>query len=141
MEPGFFQITLKVFLHRGNEFLVLRDRAAQVGDLPGGRISHAEFFQPWGDCVRRELAEELGSDFRYDLNEEPAFIFPHYIISAKTDGLGIAFLAEYLGGEIRLSDEHDDMNWVSAADYNPDDYFAEHMAAAVRRYQREFVAP
>lgn len=136
MEPGFFQITLKVFLRRGGTFLVLHDRVGQVGDLPGGRLSHAEFYEDWAACIRRELREELGPDVTYTLDEEPVFLFPHYIVSAETDGLGVAYRADYTGGAIRLSDEHDGYAWEPIATYDPAGVFTEHMARAVRRYQR-----
>ena len=138
MEPGFFQITLKVFLRRDDDFLILRDRAQGDGDLPGGRISHAEFHKPWPECIRRELREELGPNTRYELNEEPIFLFPHYIRSAGADGLGVAHEARYLDGEIILSEEHDFFEWVSIGSYDPEPFFRDQMRDAVRRYQREY---
>lgn len=143
MTPGFFQITLKVFLHRNKaepEFLVLRDKDSQVGDLPGGRLSEMEIYEPFKDSIAREMREELG-DVSYKLVEEPAFYFGHRIRNGGHPALGIAFTAEYLGGEIRLSDEHDWMAWVPAATYAPAPLFEEHMLSAVLRFQNSFHLP
>ena len=143
MEPGFFQITLKAFIIRtgpgGEEFLVLRDAQLGIGDLPGGRISQPEFYKPWSDCLRREIAEELGTNIEYDLTEESIFLFPHRILSARTDGLGVAHIARYLGGEIQLSEEHDHYNWVNLKTYDPHGFFVEHMEGAVLRFQQEYM--
>ncbi len=136
MEPGFFQITLKVFLRHGDAFLVLRDRITQAGDLPGGRLSRSEFYGDWTAAIRRELREELGPDLACRLDEEPLFLFPHPIVSAGTDGLGVAYRAAYRGGPVRLSEEHDAYEWVPIATYDPSGFFTEPMARAVRRYQR-----
>ncbi len=136
MQPGFFQISLKVFLQRGTQFLVLRDALSGLGDLPGGRISHEEFYGDWTACVYRELAEELGNDVHYTLSSEPLFVFPHHIVSAGTEALGIAYHALYKGGKVQLSPEHDAQDWVDVAVYEPSPFFHPHLAAAVRRFQR-----
>lgn len=138
MTPGFFQITLKVFLLRkassGQEFLVLKDKDSQMGDLPGGRLAEPEIYESFSDAIAREMREELGA-VEYRLREEPAFYFGHRIRNGGHPALGIAFTAEYLGGDIVLSDEHDWMSWVNLKDYDPRGLFQEHMLSAVLRFQ------
>ncbi|MEM1125246.1 MAG: NUDIX hydrolase [Bacteroidota bacterium] len=136
MEPGFFQISLKVFLRRDGAFLVLRDQLTQLGDLPGGRLGQDELYGTWTEAVHRELTEELGPDASYLLHPEPLFTFPYYIPSAGTDALGVAYVADYLGGSIHLSEEHDAAHWVSIDQYDPADHFSDHIGRAVRRFQR-----
>lgn len=135
MEPGAFQISLKVFLVHDDAFLVLRERSTGRGDLPGGRLAHAEFYEPWSRCITRELREELGSEVGFTLHEEPLFVFPHFIVSAGRDALGVAYRADYHGGAIQLSEEHDAHAWVSIRAYDPDAFFTPHVAAAIRRFQ------
>jgi len=137
MEPGSFQITLKVFLEKDGEFLVLRDRDSGTGDLPGGRLGRDEFYEPWHRALEREFREELGEDVRYRLEEEPLFIFPHFVIKDQTEALGVAYRARYLGGKIVLSEEHDQMSWEKTDAYNPDGFFPPTLAAAVRRRLQE----
>jgi len=129
-----YHITLKVFMRRGDDFLVLKDSDNGYGDLPGGRIEHFEFYKPWPEAIAREVYEELGPALKYRLKPEPLFVFPHYIRKAKSPALGIAFEAEYLGGEVRLSDEHVDFRWVACSSYDPQQDFKEYLLHAVERY-------
>ena len=152
MTPGVFQITPKVFLCCGDRFLVLRDRKARVGDLPGGRFGAGEIYQPWADSVAREINEELGPVIAAatDIAPEPLFYFPHFIQESGYEALGIAYRAqlrlaklpastlserEILNASVQLSDEHDWFEWVDIRAYDPGALFVDHLQAAVRRFQ------
>ncbi|MCE9598175.1 MAG: NUDIX hydrolase [Spirochaetia bacterium] len=137
MTPGFFQITLKLFLLRGEEMLILRDRDSKLGDLPGGRLSAEEIYLPFSKPLAREIEEELGT-LTYDLNPEPAFLFPHRIQNGNHPALGIAFIADYKTGRVQLSDEHDWMDWVNVRTFTPAPFFKEHLLDAVVRFQSGF---
>lgn len=140
MTPGFFQITLKVFLIRRAdepEFLVLKDSESQLGDLPGGRLAEQEIEEPFRDSIAREMREELGR-IEYELTEDPLFYFPHRIRNGGYPALGIAFLARYKSGNIELSEEHDSAEWVGVKSYRPEILFTEHLLSAVRRFQNSF---
>ncbi|MBL8020206.1 MAG: NUDIX hydrolase [Leptospirales bacterium] len=137
MMPGFFQITLKLFLLRGQEMLILRDRDSQLGDLPGGRISADEIYQPFARSLAREIQEELG-DIAYNLEPDPIFLFPHRIQNGNHPALGIAFMASFKSGNIVLSDEHDWMAWVDVQTYIPAPLFKEHLLDAVVQFQSRF---
>jgi 8-oxo-dGTP diphosphatase len=138
MTPGFFQITLKVFLLRngptGREFLVLKDKDSQMGDLPGGRLSESEIDEPFSRAIAREMREELGH-LSYRLEEKPLFYFAHRIRNGGYPALGIAFAAEYETGEVTLSEEHDWMSWENVQTYKPEPLFQEHMLSAVLQFQ------
>lgn len=142
LEPGWFQITLKVFLVRegedGDEMLILRDAARQSGDLPGGRLAVSELHDPWESALRREIAEELGDDLRYELAPDPLFHFSHVVENGNHPAVGFTYHAEYRGGDPRLSDEHDWMEWVSIENYSPEPFFRAHMAEAVKLFQTEY---
>lgn len=131
-----FQITLKLFLMAGSHLLVLRDQKSQTGDLPGGRITGAEFTGPWHSALERELREELGTGLRAVIRSEPLFVFDHLILEEQAPALGIAFQGSYLGGPLTLSDEHDHFEWVELSSYEPEGFFASTMARAVRRFQK-----
>lgn len=144
LEPGWFQITLKVFMTRpgpdGTELLVLRDAEKQTGDLPGGRLAKAELYDPWLDAVRREIGEELGDEVRYELQPESLFHFAHLVENGEHPAVGFAYAARFTGGEITLSAEHDWMDWVKLDEFRPETLFRNHLLAAVKRFQQEFGA-
>ena len=135
MIPAFFQITLKAFLlDPDGKLLILRDRASGLGDLPGGRLGRGEIYISWGECLNREIREELGDAIRYELHEEPVFCFPHYMVSDQCEGLGIAFQGKYFDGNISLSDEHDFMEWVNPDEYRFETLFKDHMLDAIYKF-------
>ena len=133
-EPGFFQITLKLFLRDGNRLLVLRDKESGQGDLPGGRITQDEFFADWQLALQRELREELGGNAQYSL--EPSFFMlrKHLIDAGEHACLWIGYRGNWQGGEIRLSHEHDFMDWVDITSYNPESLFRGTSLAAIQEY-------
>lgn len=76
-------------------------------EIPGGRM---EFGETAEDTLLREVMEETG------LSVEPIRLLDTWNYLAETYQItGIIYLCKYQGGEVRLSDEHDDYKWV-----NPD---------------------
>ncbi len=131
---GFFQITQKVFVKKDNLLLILRDKKSQVGDLPGGRINEDEFFSDWLISIRRELIEELGKDFVVAIDPEPILIQKHRVEDGKHPCIIIGYNADYVSGEIEISDEHDYVEWVSIPNYQPEILFKDYMLEAVQKY-------
>lgn len=136
MVPGRFEITLKVFLVDGDQFMVLHDRASGEGDLPGGRLGPAEISANWIESIDRELSEELGPGARWRVSPEPIFMWPHRFPSTGQYGLGIAFLGVWEGGVVTLSDEHDGWAWLPLDSTEVTGWFHGTMLGAVRRFQQ-----
>ncbi|WCL49424.1 NUDIX hydrolase [Leptospira sp. GIMC2001] len=137
-DHGFFQITQKLFLRRGDELLVLRDKKSGYGDLPGGRMTEKEFFEDWIDSLDREMAEEMGSGFLYSTNPEPIFIHKHKVTEGNHPCIIIGYEGKYISGEVEMSDEHDYMEWVNVKTYDPSTLFEDYMLDAVRKYLKEY---
>lgn len=139
MSTAFFQITLKLFLLRERnerlEFLVLRDRKSQWGDLPGGRLEKGEILKPLNVALNREIREELGESVSIRVDKEPFFIFGTVMADGGHEALGIAYTGTLESGEVELSDEHDLMEWVDVKTYDPSPLFHGHMRDAVIRFQ------
>lgn len=115
MQYGLFWVSLKVILkNQKNEVLGLE---AQLNgsipgfyDLPGGRVDNHEVREPFPKLIDRELKEEVGN-IEYKLNPKPVF--------AQTwdvkDGKLVAYVyyeAEYLSGDIIISNEHLSSKWI-----------------------------
>ncbi|EMJ58252.1 NUDIX domain protein [Leptospira interrogans serovar Valbuzzi str. Duyster] len=135
---GFFQITQKLFLRKGDEFLILRDRKSGLGDLPGGRMNENEFFEDWSLSMQREIEEELGSQVQIRVSTKPLFIHKHKVNEGNFPCIIIAYHADYLGGDIILSDEHDYISWEKVQTYEPSPLFTEYMLDAVNLYLKEY---
>lgn len=122
---GFFQITQKLFLRKGDELLILRDRKSGLGDLPGGRMNEDEFFEDWNLSIEREIEEELGPQIKIKVFPKPLFVHKHKVNEGNFPCIIIAYHANFLGGEIILSDEHDYIAWKNVRTFEPNPLFTE----------------
>ncbi|AXR69712.1 NUDIX hydrolase [Leptospira mayottensis] len=137
---GFFQITQKLFLRKGDELLILRDRKSGLGDLPGGRMNEDEFFEDWNLSMEREIEEELGSQIRIKVFPKPLFVHKHRVNEGNFPCIIIAYHANFLGGEIILSEEHDYIAWKNVLTFEPSPLFTEYMLDAVNLYLKEYAS-
>jgi len=137
-ELGWFQITLKVFLRNGADLLVLMDRKSHCGDLPGGRMNQNEFYENWLDSVQREIEEELGPHIQIQIETNPFLIHKHRVNEGNHPCVIVGYKANYISGEIILSDEHDYLKWVNAKTFDMDSFFSEYMLDAMNLYQRDY---
>ncbi|TGK28096.1 NUDIX hydrolase [Leptospira gomenensis] len=137
---GLFQITQKLFLRKEEEFLVLRDRKSGLGDLPGGRMNEDEFFEDWSLSMEREIEEELGTNVRIRVRQKPLFVHKHRVNEGNFPCIIIAYHADFLGGEIVLSEEHDYIAWENVKTYDPNSLFSEYMLDAVNLYLKEYAS-
>jgi len=127
-----FQVSLKIILkNKKGEVLGLKmpDDSSMAGyyDLLGGRIKESEIGTPFKKIIRREVAEEIGSKIKYKLKEVPVAIGRHSYLSKlyqKTQYIFWAFFeADYLSGEIALSSEHKEYQWLKLNRKNLKKYF------------------
>jgi 8-oxo-dGTP pyrophosphatase MutT (NUDIX family) len=135
---GFFQITQKLFLRDGDSLLVLRDQKSGHGDLPGGRMNEDEFFDDWTQSIFREINEELGEDINREVNPIPIFVHKHRVNDGNFPCIIIAYDAKLIDGNVKLSDEHDYMEWVDIKKFDPKNLFSEYMLDAVQLYLNQY---
>lgn len=138
MNHGFFQITQKAFIRKGDYLLVLRDRKSGEGDLPGGRMTQDEFFQDWILSLKREIREELGEDFQIVIHPEIILVHKHLVNLGNHPCVIFGYHANYVSGELRISEEHDYFSWVNVHTFQPDSLFSEYMLEAVKIYLDRF---
>ncbi len=106
-----YTCSLKLILRRGDAYLVLRDAEGYI-DLPGGRIDNDERSISIPEILQREITEELGSALQYQLGA-PAFQFRRDFDTDDTHVLVSVYFADYLSGDIQLSDEHKTAQWLT----------------------------
>lgn len=104
-----YQVALKVLLRKGEEVLMLQVPEGHY-DYPGGRIDDVEGEITLMQILNREIREEIGTEVKYRVGK-PLFQFRRfhkgkYILQTVYDG-------EYLGGTIKLSEEHESFRWIN----------------------------
>jgi 8-oxo-dGTP pyrophosphatase MutT (NUDIX family) len=107
-----YEIATKSLIWKGNEILLVIQPDGKY-DFPGGRMDKSEMSLDLFDILTREIAEELGSEFKFKVRDF-AFISKRYY--KGNDGehniLAIFFNIDYLSGAVQLSDEHIDFRWI-----------------------------
>lgn len=107
-----FEVGLKLFCVKDGKLLTLV-RPGGVTDLPGGRINVGEELTPFPEVLAREIAEELGASFKYELDGKEFA----YIVKNREPPLLIAgFTGRQTSGEITLSEEHESFEWIPLDD-------------------------
>ena len=108
-----------VIVNDAGEVLILReastyDEGTNTGryHMPGGRLNPGE---PFLDGLSREVMEETGLTVSV---ERPLYVgewFP-VIKGVPNQIVAVFFVCKAAAGEVRLSEEHDDFQWISADD-------------------------
>jgi len=102
--------TKAIIKNKRGKYLILMKSAKEdinpnTYDIPGGRMSFGEKPE---DALVREVAEETGLEIK------PLKVFEAWTFTKDDFQLfGVNYLCELLGGEIKLSEEHDSANWYS----------------------------
>ena len=128
-ENDFYQISLKVILKNDKgEILLLEANLegsfAGYYDFPGGRIDTDEFTTPFYNIIKREIVEEVGN-IDFNLNSKPVAVGRHLApstITKKDHDIHVLYLffeAQYINGEINISNEHIGYKWVDLSKVNP----------------------
>jgi len=137
-EKDLYNIALKVLLRDGDKLLITHD-IFKHWDLPGGRILPEEFESDFAEVIQRKMREELGEEVQYEIGEPKVFF---RVERTEVDGrkariFAIGYEAKCLGGEIKLGDHHDEMEWVEAKTFPADRYFAGGWLKGIKEYQNK----
>lgn len=109
-------IAVKALIKNTNSFLILKTTDSNQNnnlsgwETPGGRLEIGEEIV---DGLKREIKEETGLSVK--------ILFPFNAFSAnigREDSIiGINYLAEYSGGEVKIKvDEHSNYQWINISD-------------------------
>jgi 8-oxo-dGTP diphosphatase len=116
-EDQLFYVGQKALIEKDGKILVLNSPLVGA-DLPGGKIQIGEL--AFDKSLMREIKEE--TSLEVSVNEPIAtgyFKFhPQIIQQKKSDFVFIVvYMADYISGEVSLSDEHETYQWVSEHEY------------------------
>ena len=102
-------VALKAFIKKDGKVLVLKDHGTKGLDFPGGKYRTGKKYK---DELHREVNEE--TDLQIKIGK-PFHVWTdkyHHTNLDKNDVFVICFFCEYVSGEVKLSEEHDDFEWV-----------------------------
>ncbi len=113
---AYFQLDAKAIVKKDDKILLLITKDGYY-DFPGGRMDKSEVDLSQHDVLRRELKEELGEDFHFDI-KNIAFVskIKYYDHDREKRIVVIFFSVNYVSGDILLSDEHAHSQWINPID-------------------------
>ncbi len=114
------RIACKAVIENDGKILILREAATykdgtNIGryHMPGGRINPGE---PYLEGFSREVMEETGLDVAVGLPIYVGEWFP-LIRGVRNQIVAIFFSSHSKSREVKLSEEHDDYQWIDPQDY------------------------
>lgn len=107
-----YQVGVKALLWKNGRVLVLESPDGTI-DFPGGRVDELERTFSWETSLLREIDEELGPDITIAV-KDIAFVSKRAFRKAGTTHhiACIFYHAEYISGEVVLSEEHQSFDWI-----------------------------
>ena len=108
-----YQVATKALLFKDDRILALITPDGYL-DFPGGRVDESERDLPWTDALRREVAEELGEQVSIEIGQTLFVSKRQYDKDERTYYIAaIFFKCKYIDGDIELSDEHVNHEWLT----------------------------
>lgn len=110
-----FMVAVKGVIEKDGKILVIKrassdDHRPDVWETVGGRMESE--ISP-EDELKREIKEETGLIVQVN---DPFNVFS-FIRDTGEFVVGISFKCKYLGGEVKLSDEHSEYAWIRPEDF------------------------
>lgn len=131
-----FKVALKVIINKNGKILVLKRATNKVlfpgfWDLPGGKMEYGENVI---DAIKREIAEETGLNVA--LKDSPISLWSYIDSVKERQFVAVLFLAEYLGGEVRISPEHIEYKWIYPHEFANFENATNHLKAEIAKYTK-----
>ncbi|MDO8668309.1 MAG: NUDIX domain-containing protein [bacterium] len=110
------KLTVKGIIRRGDGKILIVKRSAADNHQPGswetvgGGVE--EGISPQA-ALKKEIMEEVSLEVKVG---QPFNIF-NLVKDNGDKKIGITFICDYLSGEVKLSDEHDDFKWINPFDF------------------------
>lgn len=109
---AYFQVSVKAIITKDDDILLLITNGGYY-DFPGGRMDEPEVDLSLHEVLTRELTEELGSNFKFDIGNIAFVAKRRYHKDNKEQRILATFFAvRYKSGVIELSNEHAKSKWI-----------------------------
>ena len=130
-DDALFCVGQKAFIERNGKVLVLNDPVEGL-DFPGGKIQEGEAKDGEAFSLIRSLQREVMEETGLEIEVLNPFAVWYHEFPKNHRNYGkvvylVAFKCKYVSGELKLSDEHNNFNWVDKSSYKDvddgSDYF------------------
>lgn len=130
-DDALFCVGQKAFIEKDDKVLVLNDPVEGL-DFPGGKIQEGEAKDGDASSLTRSLQREVLEETGLEIEVFNPFAVWYHEFPKNHRNYGkvvylVAFKCEYVSGELKLSDEHDNFKWVDRSNYkevdDASDYF------------------
>lgn len=110
-----FKVAFKAIIRKDNKILVIKRSTQEevfekLWDIPGGRMNFKEM--P-AEALTREIHEETG----LEVNILNPFTVWSFMASDELQVIGITMLADYISGDVVLSEEHTEYKWIDPKEF------------------------
>jgi 8-oxo-dGTP pyrophosphatase MutT (NUDIX family) len=139
-EYATYWVAFKLLLEKDGKFLFLIPAGGRrVLDLPGGRADSDEGEVPLKKILEREVREELGDNIKYSV-AGPIFQYRRHLIEKKIYILITVYKAEYISGQIELSSEHNEHQWIDPKEYKfkEEEFYIREEQEAFKEYFKKY---
>lgn len=130
-------VAVKALIRNADKLLIVHDIFGEW-EIPGGRIRKDEFSTPLEAVLERKITEELGPNIHYRMGNPQVFFRVERTEHDETPHtvhiFGIGYEVFYEGGEIQLGEHHDQLEWVSVIDFEPQKYLTTGWLEGVEEY-------
>lgn len=135
-QHAYFQIAAKAIVYKDNKILLLITPKG-LYDFPGGRMAESEAGLGLPEVLAREVREELGDSFHFEAGSIAFASNRSYMMDGREQHILATFYeVSYAGGEVQLSDEHTEYQWVEPASLlsSPDKFVSADEYEQFRQY-------
>ncbi len=111
-----FKVAFKAIIRNNNNKILVIKRSAKeevfekLWDIPGGRMNFGEMPV---EALTREIKEETG----LTVNILNPFTVWSFMAQDDLQVIGITMLADYVSGEVTLSEEHTEYKWIDPKEF------------------------
>jgi 8-oxo-dGTP diphosphatase len=110
-----FYVGLKAFINKQNKIIVLNDPLYGL-DFPGGKIQEGE--NDFVEALKSEVREETGLEIKVGMPFHTwYFEFGSHSQNAGKQVFLVGYKCEYVSGEVQISEEHTNFQWIDKENY------------------------
>ena len=120
-DDALFCVGQKAFIEKDGKVLVLFDPTHGL-DFPGGKIQEGEAKSGDTESLVRALQREVMEETGLLIEVSDPFAVWYHVFPSNHRNSGkvvylVAFRCEYVSGEVKLSNEHNNFRWLNKDDY------------------------